>query len=127
MDWSKYDDFSKKEFDCQHTGRNQMKESFMDKLQQLRDVYGKPMVITSGYRDPSHPIESRKATPGAHSFGVACDVAVHGENARELVGLAIRLGFTGIGIKQKGDYSKRFIHLDIAPPDKFPRPWLFSY
>lgn len=127
MDWSAYQHFERWEFDCSHTGRNQMKKEFMDKLSQLREAFGKPMVISSGYRDPSHPIEARKATPGAHSFGVACDVQIHGSDALELVGLAIRCGFTGIGVNQKGSYNKRFIHLDIAPPDKFPRPWIYSY
>lgn len=52
MDWSKYPNFSKREFDCKETGENEVQARFMDKLQALRTEYGKPMVITSGYRSP---------------------------------------------------------------------------
>ena len=45
-----YPNFSKAEFDCKHTGKNEMKHSFMSKLQALRTAYGKPMIISSGLR-----------------------------------------------------------------------------
>lgn len=61
MDWSKYPNFSKREFDCKETGENRMTVEFMDKLQELRTRYGKPMRITSGYRSPQHSIEAAKA------------------------------------------------------------------
>lgn len=63
-DWSKYPNFTKKEFDCQHTGKNFMTVEFMDKLQELRNRFKRVMKITSGYRDPSHPVEAKKANPG---------------------------------------------------------------
>jgi hypothetical protein len=38
------------------------------------------------------------------------------------------LGFTGIGIKQKGPGLSRFVHLDmILPAGRHPRPRLWSY
>jgi len=52
--------FTKEEFNCQHTGENRMEEEFLLKLDQLRDNCGFPFVITSGYRSPSHPIEAKK-------------------------------------------------------------------
>ena len=62
-DWSKYPSFSKHEFDCQETGENEMQSRFLDMLQSLRNQYGKPMKITSGYRSPNHSIEKRKSKP----------------------------------------------------------------
>jgi zinc D-Ala-D-Ala carboxypeptidase len=111
--WDKYKNFSKREFDCKHTAQNEMTHEFMEKLQALRDAYGKPMVITSGYRSPRHPVEARKKTPGTHSQGIACDVGVMGEDALRLVAEALKLGFTGIGVSQKAG-GARFIHLDIS-------------
>lgn len=110
-DWSPYPNFSKREFDCKHTGRNRMRADFMAKLQALRSEFGKPMVISSGYRDPSHPVEARKSLPGTHAHGIACDIRCHGPECFEVLALALKHGFTGIGIAQKG--GSRFIHLDI--------------
>lgn len=113
INWNDYDNFSKAEFDCKHTGENGMRPAFMDRLQALRYEWGKPMVITSGYRAASHPIEARKARPGPHSTGRACDVAiVPGQDAYQFVRLAYRFGFSGIGVSQKAG-GARFIHLDM--------------
>jgi zinc D-Ala-D-Ala carboxypeptidase len=108
--WNLYPNFSKREFNCKHTGENQMNHDFMFKLQQLRVIYARPMLITSGYRSPKHPIEARKSTVGTHAQGIACDIAVSGPDAIRLISLAIDLGFNGIGVQQKG--ASRFIHLD---------------
>lgn len=125
-DWSAYPNFSKREFDCKATGENRMQASFMERLQQLRIAYGQPMSISSGYRSPKHPIEAKKSRPGAHASGHACDVAVQGADAIRLLRLAIGLGFTGIGIQQKG--TGRFIHLDDHPAGAHvPRPAIWSY
>ncbi len=59
--------FRPPELACQHTGEHGMTAAFMHWLQALRDDFGHPMVITSGYRHPSHPIEARKSSPGTHS------------------------------------------------------------
>ncbi len=114
MNWQDYPNFSKAEFDCKETSENAMQPEFMVLLQQLRNRYGKPIVITSGYRSSRHSIEARKVQLGAHAQGIACDVAVSGADAQMLVKLALDLGFTGIGVSQKSGAS-RFIHLDIAP------------
>lgn len=123
MSWN-FPNFKKEEFQCKHTGKDGMNEEFMHKLQALRNEYGKPMRITSGFRDKTHPIEAAKASPGAHFTGRACDVAVQGEDALRLVSLAVKHGFTGIGVQQKG--SGRFIHLDDLG-NGWPRPTIWSY
>ena len=123
MDWSKYPNFTKKEFDCQETGTNQMQESFMEKLQELRTAYGAPMRVTSGFRDPRHSIEVSKSAPGVHTRGCAVDIACGGQDAYEIMKIALELGFTGIGVQQRG--SSRFLHLDTYTGD--PRPNVWSY
>jgi zinc D-Ala-D-Ala carboxypeptidase len=124
MNWTDYPNFSEAEFRCKHSGKVSMSPVFMRRLQHLRDVYGKPMLITSGFRDATHPIEAKKAKPGPHNTGQAADVAVQGEDARRLIQLAITLGFTGIGVQQKG--GGRFIHLDDLGQG-WPRPTIWSY
>ena len=121
-----YKYFTKEEFECKNTGNCLMQKDFMDQLTILRETIGRPFIISSGYRDPSHPIEARKKEPGAHASGYACDIGVRGGDALQIIGIALQLGFTGIGVNQKG--SGRFIHLDIlnSTPQR-PRPTIWSY
>lgn len=127
LNWSKYAPYFKEsEFRCRHTGKCLMVPEFMDRLLHLRLTLGKPMIITSGYRDKTHPVEARKATIGAHTTGRACDVAIQGSDALRLIHLAVALGFTGIGVQQKG--GGRFIHLDDCSSEhKLIRPTIWSY
>ena len=107
-----YKNFKASEFNCKHTGKNEMTHEFMEKLQQLRDAYGKSIVITSGYRDPSHPVEKAKGQPGTHSKGIACDIQIgDGAQMYELLKLALALGFTGIGVGNRPGH--KMLHLDI--------------
>ena len=124
VNWNDYPNFTEAEFRCRHCGKQEMRPEFMGRLQALRDVYKRPMTITSGHRCPDHPVEKAKAEPGMHSTGLACDVGVQGADAHELLRLAMHLGFTGIGVQQKG--GGRFIHLDCCT-DGFPRPTIWSY
>lgn len=121
MDWSQFPNFGEHEFRCKcGCGKTLMQQGFMEKLQALRTEYGKPMVISSGYRCSKHPVEARKSTPGTHNEGIACDVAVQGADAHDVLKLAMAHGFTGIGVNQKG--GGRFIHLDTRQG-----PMIWSY
>ncbi len=51
-------------------------------------LYGQPLKITSGFRDPRHPVESQKNAPGVHTRGIACDIACSGSEAYQIVKLA---------------------------------------
>lgn len=108
IDWTRYPNFTKEEFDCSETGENDMKPRFLEMLQMLREQYGKPMKITSGYRSPNHNIEKRKSKPGTHAHGIAADIYCTGPDKFRLVKLAINSGFTGIGV------ASNFIHLDCS-------------
>lgn len=126
MDWRKYPNFTEAEFRCKHSGKTEMNAAFMDKLQRLRSAYAKPIRVTSGFRDKTHPAERKKTTTGAHQTGRAVDIAVQGHEVYELVRMAMAFGFTGIGLKQHG--AQRFLHLDDLPHSaKQPRPWIWTY
>lgn len=99
--------FAVAEFNCQYTGNNEMKPEFLEKLDQLRHVCAFPFVITSGYRDPSHPIEAAKEIPGRHAQGIAADIQILDSKSRyKIIKEAMKLGFTGIGV------ADTFVHLD---------------
>ena len=46
VNFGKY--FTRDEFVCSHTGEAKMNQDFLDKLNQLREYYNKPMIISSG-------------------------------------------------------------------------------
>lgn len=125
INWNDYPNFSKSEFDCKETGNNEMRKRFVDVLQAIRTEYGKPMTISSGYRDPSHSVERNKTNPGAHTYGCAADIAVSGGDAQRLMYLAYKHGIRRVGVSQKG--SGRFLHFDMAEQHGFPSPALWSY
>lgn len=123
LNWGRFEPyFTPAEFACKHTGRCVMDAEFMEKLYKLRVIFNAPMVVTSGFRDPSHPAEAGKRTTGEHTTGRAADIAVQGPAALKLVALAYLHGFTRIGVQQRG--SGRFIHLGDNPD--FP-PGMWSY
>lgn len=125
MDWEKYHPFFKQtEFQCSHCGKCEMNEQMMDRLFKLRLKWNRPMIFTSAYRCAQHPIETKKPRPGAHSHGRAVDIRTQGRDAYELIRDAMELGFTGIGVNQKG--LGHFIHLDDMPAAP-NRPTFWSY
>jgi zinc D-Ala-D-Ala carboxypeptidase len=122
--------FSQSELAC-HCGCGQfdMDAVFMERLELLRVAFGQPMPITSAIRCPNHNAQvSKTGFTGPHVTGQAIDVQVSGHSAHTLITLALKHGFKGIGISQRGAHNKRFIHLDMLNngPNS-PRPWIWSY
>lgn len=123
--------FRLSEFDqegLEGSGEN-MDEGFLKRLDELRHACGFPFIISSGYRTPEYNAKiSRTGYDGPHTTGRAADILAHGNQAHEILKLAGLHGFTGIGIRQKGSYSSRFIHLDDLPEaEGRPRPWVWTY
>lgn len=114
LSWTKYPNFSEKEFKCSATGECDMNPVLMDILQLIRNSLRQPMVITSGYRSIKHPREIVKEFPGEHTFGMAVDIACYGTRALDIIRLAQFYHIQRIGVNQKGDNQTRFVHLGIA-------------
>jgi len=105
---------------CQHCGADGVQQWALDKLQAMRDEYGKPMVITSAFRCKDHPEESKKAAPGAHTSGCAFDVKVgSGIERMRIVELAIKHGAKGVGV------ANTFVHVDWWPTRSEPVMWVY--
>ena len=91
IDWSKSKYFKEEEFKCSHSGKIMMMQGVVDALNNLREEWGKPMILSSAYRDPTHPVEARKIAKGGnagqHSKGTAVDILCAGEDAYKLLNL----------------------------------------
>ncbi len=113
MNWNKFKNFSEWEFSCDYTDLNDMDEGFISLLQQIRSVYSRPMIINSGYRHWTHPIERAKNRPGEHSLGLAADIAVSGiNNVVDLLVISHAHGIKRIGVYQSKE--GHFLHLGIG-------------
>jgi zinc D-Ala-D-Ala carboxypeptidase len=126
----RWPNFPFSEFVCSETGICYIDTAFMDRLQELRFSLGKPLIITSGYRDSRHSIERAKDKPGSHTYGKAADIKCSGPWAHEVLRQLMAYGFSGIGIKQNGPHKGRFIHADmLTEEDNFhaPRSSIWSY
>lgn len=120
--------FQYKEFDQKGlpgSGEKYMSQIFINRLNDLREKFGKPIIITSGYRSPEYNNKvSSTGFTGPHTTGLAVDISVMGQDAYDLVAIAFNMGvFTGIGINQKG--IGRFIHLDMILDVNRPRIWSY--
>ena len=110
--------FTRKEFNCQETGENDMEESFIHALDILREKCGFPFSITSGFRSVTHSLEINKDQPGQHTKGIAADIAVANGNQRFLIMKhATDLGFSGVGI------ANGFVHVDTRTT--VPVAWVY--
>lgn len=98
--------------DIQGSGQLMNKE-LLEILEEVREHYGRPINITSGYRTESHNAKVGGTPNSSHLKGLACDVACTNSRDRfHLVRLFIEYGITRIGI------ANNFIHIDIDDEDK---------
>ena len=96
-------------------------------LDETRTMIGRPLIITSGYRAPDHPIEARKKYgPGAHAYGKAADLRIR--STTDAYKIIRESPFTGFGLKMHGPREGRFLHVDYwEGRDTSPRPGIWSY
>ena len=78
-------------------------------LQKARDHFGKPMIITSGYRTTAHNAKVGGVSNSQHVFGNAADVYIHGVSVTDLYNYFCDIAGNGCGI---GIYDT-FVHFDV--------------
>lgn len=101
--------FTSDEFKCKcGCGGNKINYKLVERLQVLRYILGKPIIITSGYRCPTHSLRVGGCYSDAHVRGFAADIKVNGLTSTQIANQAKKLGFGGIGIID--NYA---VHLDI--------------
>lgn len=93
--------FSRYEFDCPcGCGTQMVDPELAEKLQRIRDVVGKKIKITSGYRCLKRNQDAGGGTNSRHRYGMAADWRLEDRslNPVALGILASAVGFGGIGI-----------------------------
>ena len=113
--------FKSEEFSCPcgcELDKEPMTVQFMLKLQKMRDSYGKPMHINSGYRCRKHNREIGGSVSSLHIQGKAADIRMRSAVDRfDLVSAALSAGMTGIGM------GPNFLHVDNR--ETKPVIWLY--
>lgn len=110
---------------CPCCGQCKINRTSIERLQALREEWGKPfsMVEGGGYRCEIY----NESSTGAHTEGKAFDVTVSNADYYNFIFLAMKHGFTGVGVKNKGGRFQ--LHLDDAEsiyPQR-PRPYVWTY
>lgn len=126
-DWWPAQNFTPERLACSHCGEIKMHIPTLIRLQNVRDITG-PLIVNSGYRCPEYNNAiSSTGLNGPHTTGQAFDLKVSGDITHVILA-AIQQGFTGIGLKQHGGYSGRFMHVDtLEPLPNRPRPHWWTY
>lgn len=104
--------FKLREFECRD-GSHLVKldERLLEKLQKMRDIIKKPIIVHSGYRTPEYNKKVGGAPRSQHLEGKAADIKVSGMNPHEVAKFAKEVGFNGIGIyTHNGNW---FTHVDV--------------
>ncbi|QDP52204.1 MAG: putative peptidase M15 [Prokaryotic dsDNA virus sp.] len=109
-------------------GKSEMDNDFMKMLQAIRDEMQRPLKISSGFRCEYHNNKiSSTGKNGPHTKAKAVDILISGADAMRLFAIAQKYGVSGIGMNQRGEHSKRFVHIDSLSPSEGPRPTVWTY
>lgn len=107
----RWKNFSPAEIACRGTGSVRIHEDALDKLQALRDRLGKPLIIRSAYRSPTHNRAVGGAPKSKHLDGTAFDIAMTNHDPVAFEEAARAVGFLGLGFYPRSG----FIHIDLGP------------
>ena len=105
MKYFNYEEFDSP--DIQGSGQL-MDEKMLSMLDEVREMYGKPISINSGYRTIRHNAKVGGKSKSSHLKGLAVDIACSTSRDRYNLLEALKsVGFNRIGI------AKSFIHVDL--------------
>lgn len=105
MKYFTYEEFDSP--DIQGSGQ-MMNKDFLCVLDSIREEYGKPIRINSGYRTEAHNEKIGGVKNSSHIKGLAADLDCDSSKQRfELVNICLKHGIKRIGV------GKGFIHIDI--------------
>ena len=98
-----------------------MHQDLLELLDEMRAIYGKPIVITSGYRTKEYNATLKNSKPNSsHLKGLAVDIAIENSNQRyEIVRIAMLLGIKRIGT------GEGFVHIDIDASKPSNVNWVY--
>lgn len=99
--------FKVKEFAC-HDGSDKIlvDSELVEKLQIIREHFGKPVIINSAYRTPTYNLKVGGVGGSQHTLGKAADIVV-----REIPVDVVKMFAEEIGFRGIGRYAT-FVHVD---------------
>lgn len=116
----RWPNFSPAEIACRGTGKITINEDALDRLQELRVMLGKPMIVNSAYRSPEHNKAVGGAKASQHLNGCAFDISMANHDPASFIAMARKAGFKGIGTYPRSN----FVNIDTGPArvwgDPFP-------
>lgn len=101
--------FKSTEFDCKGNkccSKTMIDIELVGYLQVIRNHFGKPVIINSGYRCQKHNKTVGGVTNSKHCTGMAADIVVKDIKPKEVAKYAETIGVRGIGLYDT------FVHLD---------------
>lgn len=120
--------FNSSEFECPckecKNATQYISSELLELLEEVREKYGKPIVVTSGYRCPAHNVNIGGAKSSSHLAGLAADISPKLITLDELDILyeICYNTFSNIGDGR----SKKFVHVDVRPPKlSGKRHWIY--
>ena len=112
-------DFKVRELRCRDGSDTVMvDETLTVVLQCIREHFGKPVTITSGYRTAAHNAAVGGAKSSQHLLGRAADIRVEGVSVEDVAAYAESLmpGWGGVGrYPVKAGRAKGWVHVDTRP------------
>ena len=107
MSW-KWKYFTRKELSSKDDGSFVTNADALDKLERMRIIMAKPLIINSAYRSPIHNKKIGGKPNSMHVQGRAFDVSIKGHNPVALHQAAVEAGFTGFG------FARTYLHVDTG-------------
>lgn len=102
--------FKVREFACQDgTDTVFISPDLAALLQKIRDHFGAPVNINSGYRTEAHNKKVGGAAYSKHKYGMAADIRINGVSPLTIAKYACSIGAGGVGLYQS------FTHIDVRP------------
>lgn len=108
--------FKSTEFDCHGSGccsSTLVDENLVKHLQKIRNHFGKPVHINSGFRCKTHNANVGGASKSNHMDGEAADIRIDGVTPLEIAQYAEHIGMLGIGVYSWG------VHVDTRTSKYF--------
>ena len=85
-----------------------MDYELLQMIDKAREIYGKPMIVTSGFRTKSHNEKVGGVDTSSHLKGLAIDVAcIRSKDRFKMLTALLEVGFNRIGV------ASAFIHVDV--------------
>lgn len=114
--------FTQDEFACPCCGQAEVDRHLVFQLQKLRNSFGLPIVITSGYRCEAHNRAVGGSERSQHLLGKAVDIATShlpGHEKHRLLTFIFRMNtFTGVGV------GGGKLHVDVRRTEQ-PVVWFY--